>query len=96
MNIVSVTMYRCIWYIYSFFTDADELCFTLYLALCLHCTSVKDPWHDPHGTSSITSSKVQQDDCFVLISLMSLFVNPTESREKGMDSEQCWVPTRTL
>ncbi|KAG1954882.1 hypothetical protein F2P79_008944 [Pimephales promelas] len=47
--------------------DADELCSTLYLTLCIYCTSLKDPWRDP-----------------------------LESREKRLDSTQCWVPTRTL
>lgn len=66
MNIVSVTVhtYECICYMQStvFLTDADELCSTLYLTLCLYCTSVKDPWHDRRGTSYITSSETQQDD----------------------------------
>jgi len=42
-----------------FYTDADELCSTLYLTVCIYCTSLKDPWRDPLGTSSIISSLSQ-------------------------------------
>lgn len=85
MNIVSATIHMDVCYMQSivFFTDADKLCFTLYLTLCLNCTSVKDPCNDPQGTSSTVSSEAQQDVCFFIISLWVSLVIPQNPEKKG-------------